>query len=281
VRLVEEVAAPATIQEATAFMKRRPDCVPWAGGTVLSTDDDAWPQSGPVPLMDIRNLTELKGINRSSVYVEIGSAATLNAIIRLPGGLGLGMLRETCLSAGTAFTRNLATLGGNLCTTHRFMSCMPVLYCMDASLELREHGAQRWYGLGRLVDENGKPRPLNGALLTRVRIPQASWSTWAVRPIGTYRYPHPQAATFAAAARFEHGALAELRIASAGSVLVRERAIELSLVGKKLPLQNRDVEDFAQGLLDKAIALGSAGDFAERIAGLAAAFLDRAPEEAL
>lgn len=280
-RLVEEVAAPATMQEAAAFLKRRPYSVPWAGGTVLATDDAAWPSGGPASILDIRNLSELKGISRTATYVELGSAATLSAVIRLPGGLGLGMLREACLSAGTAFTRNLAIIGGNLCTAHRFMSCMPALYCMDASLELREHGGSRWYGLNRLVDERGRPRPMNGQLLTRVRVPQSAWSAWAVRPLGQKRYPHPDAGTFVAAARFEHGTLAELRLAASGSVLLRDRGLELSLVGRKIPLQIREIEDFAQGLLDKADELNADPGFARLSAALAAAFLERAPEEAL
>lgn len=280
-RRVDEVSAPASLAEAMGFLKRKPACVPWAGGTGLMTQAEFWESSGSHAVMDLRGIPELGGVSRSSHYIEIGAAVSMSTVLALPRGIGLGMLRESCLSTGTAFVRNLATVGGNVCARHRFMSCMPALSCMDAAIEIRDHGGPRWSSVNRLVGDDGRPRFPAGAILTRIRIPVSSWSSWAVRSMGGARYPNPDAAAFAAAARFDAGAVAEIRLAAAGAFLIRDRSVEMSLIGRRLPLAARESSAAAAALSAKARDLGSGSTFVDQVESYARSFLERAPEESL
>jgi len=281
VRRIEDVSAPSSLAEAMAFLRRRPGAVPWAGGTALMTDPGTWDRPGGPSILDLGGIPELRGVTRSARYVELGAMVSLSAILALPRGIGLGMLRECCLSVGTAFTRAMATLGGNLCARHRFMSCTPVLSCMDAALELRDATGSRWSSVNRLVGEDGRPRFPEGSLLTRVRVPVARWSSWALRQMGEARYPHPGAAVFVGAARFEGGAIAELRIAAAGLRLVRDRSMEMSLIGRRLPLSRKESSTAGSSLAMKALELEADRDFAGLLESYTVSFLQRAPEEAL
>lgn len=285
-----DVSSPSTVQEAVSVLKRDPNAIPWAGGSYLALQAEAEPGASPgvprgvpqgVSIIDLGNISELKGISRTSNYIEIGALSTLNEILALPGGIGIGLLKDACLGIGTGFTRNMATIGGNLAVSDRFMSTIAALYCLDASIEIREHGSSRWYGLNRLIDEMGRPRKQEPMILSRIRIPGNSWTTWATRPIGPHLYPHPSSANFAAAIRFEKNTITELRMAGAGMFFLRDRTVELSFVGKKLPFTAKDFDECREAYIARANEQNINMEFTDSFISLACRFLELAPEEIL
>ena len=132
---VDEVASPVTMQEALAFLKRRPDAVLWAGGTLLMIDPGSWPRAVSSGVMDIHRIPELSQIYRSDRHVELGACVPLSRLLAIPKRSILGPLKTAALRVGGRATRNLATLGGNIASARRFMSCFPALSCMDATVE--------------------------------------------------------------------------------------------------------------------------------------------------
>lgn len=278
--LVDEVAAPATLPEAMAFLKRRPGAVPWAGGTLLMTDRGALPGNRPVTVLDVHGLPELGTVSRSDRYLELGACVTLARMLDLPSGVEMAPLRLAASGIGTSSVRDLATIGGNLGSRRAFMSCFPALSCMDAAVELRDAAGVRWSSVHRLVGEDGRPRFPEATLLTRVRVPVGPWDAVVVRPVGPAFFPDPDAATFCAAARISKGALTDVRLAAAGAFLVRDRELEMSLTGKKAPAPRRIAEAAGRSLGDRAVELGAGEEFAGRLAGLACEFLLQCQEAA-
>jgi len=250
---VDEVAAPQTVAEALAILKRRPDAVPWAGGTLLMTVESAAFGDKPASLLDLGGIAELTVINRSDRYLELGACVSLSAILALPRSLSLEPLRGAAGLVGTASVRNLATIGGNVAARGSFMTCFSALACMDAAMEIRDASGSRWSSIHTLVDEDGRPRFPRAALLTRIRVPTAPWDAASVHPLGMAPRGEAYPATFAAAARFEKETISELRLLAAGKRLVRDRALELSLVGKRLPLSAKDVDAARSAARDEAI----------------------------
>ena len=239
---VDDVAAPQSMAEAIAFMKTHPRTVPWAGGTLLSTRNDRHEGEKPVSILDLDGIPELSVINRSDRYIELGSCVSLSSILSLPAMVPLRPLREAARLVGTATIRNLATIGGNLAARDSFMTCFAALACMDAAVEIRDAGGTRWTSIHALINDDDRPGFPTASLLTRVRIPTLPWDSVSVCRLGQLMQGEPCQATFVAAARFERDTLSELRLLAAGLRIVRDRTLELALVGKKLPLSTRDIE---------------------------------------
>ncbi len=279
--LVEEVAAPQTLAEAMAVLKRRPDAIPWAGGTLLLGHEDGGREGRPLSIIDLGAIPELRAVSRTDRYLELGACVTLASLLELPANLPLEPLRTAARLVGTATIRNLATLGGNVAAKDRFMNCFAALACMDAAIELRDPGGARWVSIHVLVDAEGEPSLPEATLISRVRVPVSPWDAAVLRPVGEPARGDRFAPTFAATARFEKETISELRILAAAGRLVRDRGLELSLVGKRLPLSQKDV-DTAKGALHAAAdAAGLSEGAASRIASYAEAFLADALERAI
>jgi CO/xanthine dehydrogenase FAD-binding subunit len=278
---VDDVAAPQTLAEAISILKRRPEVIPWAGGTLLMTIGDEAGGGKPVSVLDLGRIPELSVVSRSDRYLEIGACVSLSTILALPPSLSLQPLRSAAGFIGTATVRNLATIGGNIASRNSFMSCFSALVCMDAAVELRDASGSRWSGMHALMNEDNRPRFPSASLLTRIRIPTAPWDATVLYRLGEATSQEPYAASFAAAARFEKEMISELRIVAAGRRIVRDRALELSLVGKRLPISQKDAE--AARAVAKARAMeagfgdGTAGLYGEYLA----AFLSGVQEEGL
>ncbi|MBN1519971.1 MAG: FAD binding domain-containing protein [Spirochaetales bacterium] len=278
---IDDVARPATVQEAVASLKRRPDAILWAGGTLLMSDPSCIPADRLVSIVDIGRLPELAGIHRTERYVEVGAAVTLASLLALPKPALLGPLAMAAAAVGTASVRNLATLGGTIACRNRFMSCFAALSCMDAAVELRDPRGVRWHGIHKLVGPGNRPAFPEASMLTRVRLPHLSWDAVVVRALGDPPYPHPDASTFAACARIEQGVLADLRVAVSGRILVRDRSLEMTLAGRRLPLSRREIGSFSSDMAASALALSIPPDISSRLEAYVSAFLDHPEEYAL
>ncbi|HUW68938.1 MAG TPA: FAD binding domain-containing protein [bacterium] len=239
---VEDVAAPQSLAEAIAFMKRRPQAMPWAGGTLIMTKGDRSGDDRPVSILDLHGIPELTAVHRSDRFLELGACVTLSTILSLPDSLALDPLREGIRSIATASVRNLATIGGNVSAHDFFMTCFSALACMDAAVELRDTTGARWAGIHTLIGEDGRPAFPVSTIMTRIRIPSLHWDFATIRRLGEQTRGEPCPASFSAAARVEKGTIMELRLVAAGRTIVRDRSLELSLIGQRLPLTPKLIE---------------------------------------
>jgi len=270
---VEDVAAPQTIAEAIAFIKRRPEAMPWAGGTLLMNHADRPGDDRPMSILDLHGIPELTAIHRSDRFLELGACVTLSAILSLPESLALDPLREGIRSIATASVRNLATIGGNISARDYFMTCFPALACMDAAVELRDGLGARWMGIHALIGDDGRPAFPDATLLTRIRIPTLHWDRATIRELGEQARGEPCPASFAAAARVEKGTIMELRLVAAGRTIVRDRNLELSLIGQRLPLSQKMIETAQTAAVDMARDSDFDAARANRYGSAVAAFL--------
>jgi CO/xanthine dehydrogenase FAD-binding subunit len=276
---IDEIAAPKSLQEAIAVLKRRPNAIPWAGGTLIQTTTIGMDSERPASILDLGGIAELTLINRSDRYLELGACVTLSAILSLPKSLSLEPLRGAAALIGTATVRNLATIGGNIGSRESFMTCFSALACLDASLELRDANGSRWSGIHALIDDENRPRFPKSTLLTRIRIPTSSWDATAIHRLGEAPRGEAYPASFAAAARFEKGTISELRLVAAGARIVRDRELEASLIGKRLPLGSKDIEETQSKAYQKALDIGFDEAAADHYGAYVAAFLSDVQEE--
>jgi len=135
-----------------------------------------------------------------------------------------------------------------LCAKERRLSLFPVLFILDARIELRENGGSRWLPINRFSLPDGELDIGSTEVLTRVRIPLGEWNIDCFRSLSAGSVARDDALSFCGLAWAERGVLSDFRFAygSVGKYLIRNREIEAELVSQKLPLQTRELDAVCQ-----------------------------------
>ena len=242
--LVSEIHYPKDLAEALDVLGKQPGALLYAGGTDILREQGGRGLSLPPVVICIHAVPELRRAGLTERFLEIGACVTLGEALELGENALPALLAQALQSAGSPSIRNLATIGGNLACRERFMDAWPALACLDALIELRDQGGSAWMNVNRLAGADGRPAFPEGALLTRVRVPIERWDAAILRKVGHRDYPAPDTAVFALAARAEKGILSEFRLAYAGERALRLRDIETKIIGRALPLSDRERASF-------------------------------------
>jgi CO/xanthine dehydrogenase FAD-binding subunit len=253
--LASELFFPESVPELLDLIQHQPGAALYAGGTEILRGQSEPYARLPRELISMAGLPELRQISLTERFVEIGAAVTMAEILELRENALPELFSLAVRGIGNPAIRSLATVGGNLATRSRFMDTWPALACLDALVELRRATGSRWINVNRLAGPDGLPDFPQGELLARVRIPLERWDYAVLRKVGVKDYPAKETAVFALASRSEKGILSEFRLAFAGERALRLRDIEGSLVGRRLPLEPRQLASFAAAYREAAAEL--------------------------
>ncbi len=235
------VFVPTTLAEAIQIVKRNPRIPLWAGGTwwaqgrsTPEQDDDQL--EGPHgAILTLHAIRELKRVVRSEIHVDVGAAVVV-ARLREAGSRFLPpVLLRALERTGPPPVRNLATLGGAVCIPDQILPVTLVLQLLDTRLDLRRGGRGHTLALA-----NFRPNP--GDILTRLRIPLTEWSNWSLNSFGTIWPRGDNSLTVAAVAHVEKGSVQEFRLGLLinGETILRLREAEMDILGRPVPLTERD-----------------------------------------
>ncbi|MEI6877037.1 MAG: FAD binding domain-containing protein, partial [Spirochaetota bacterium] len=200
----------------------------------------------------IDGLAELRTVNLTERFIDIGAALTLTEMLELKEGTFPMALTETLRGIATPSIRNLATIGGNLATRRRFMDAWAVLACLEALVELRDGAGSRWMNINRLIDAGANPSFPAGSLMTRVRMPIDTWTVSVVRKTGNKHWPALNSGIFVLLAKIDKGIVASFRMVWAGEKALRFPELEKRLLGKRLPLERRERSSLRDEYLEAA-----------------------------
>ncbi len=223
-------------------LSRYPDALIYAGGTDYLRDQADLEISFPREVLSVSGIPELRQINLTERFLEIGAAVPLSEILELKENAVPALLTDALKGIAAPAIRNLATLGGNIASGSRFMDAWAPLACLDSLVEARDELGARWINVNRLVSPEGRPAVPKAALITRIRIPMDPWDISAFRKIGPKNYPCPETAAFAFAARSDKGIISDFRLAFAGEKALRLKEIENRILGMRLPLSTKDAK---------------------------------------
>ena len=231
---LSQVFFPAAFQELFSTWSRLPDAVLCAGGTGFVRAQEK-KEGGPSrPVISLDRMEELKKISRTERYLEIGSAVKLSQLINL-GKIVPEAITRCLLLIADPQVRNQATIGGNICFPSRKLDASVPMIALDAQYELRTAQSSRWVSAARFSS------PAAGELLVRIRVPLEPWTfTW-------YRKLHNAGGgAILFIMRNEKNILTNIRIVCGGTVILRDKNSETMLLGKRLPLDRKDAEAFAE-----------------------------------
>ena len=249
----DELIVPGSLGEALQLLRHHSDIGIWGGGTW-------WLQQSPEVrtgrrILALHAVRELRRVVRTGHHVEIGATVPAGRLL----GAGRRFLPAVALDAirrvGPPPVRNVATLGGAVAIPETILPVTAALQLIDTSVELRRQGNSRWVSMGQFRDPSGTLRIAPGEVVTRLRIPLRTWTHWMIH---TYGAPYPAgrpSLTLVGAASMDKTGIDEFRFALLvdGRRQIRLREAETDLVGRAVPLTERDWRTIIASLEDNPI----------------------------
>jgi CO/xanthine dehydrogenase FAD-binding subunit len=239
-----QVFFPSSFQELFTAWNRFPGASPFAGGTGFIRG-----QGGPIlrlpsVILSLDKLEELHRITRTERYLEIGAMVPLNRIIRL-GKIVPEVLIRCLKNISGVQLRNIATIGGNICFPERRLDTSAPLVALDAHYELRGAQISRWISASRFSSLPGPTALKPQELLTRIRIPLDHWN-YSIYKKFTDSSPELSGGAVVFIVKTQKSTLTDIRVVFKTDTILRDKNSEAILVGKQLPLNQRDAEDFLE-----------------------------------
>jgi len=177
--LLREVsyARPATVDEAVSLLSEHDGARALAGGQTL-VNVMKQRAASPDVLVDLAGLDELRTIAVSGATLEIGSMATLSALIRSSEvEVTRPILAEVAATVADVQVRNRGTLGGNICVNDPTNHFPPLLVALGASMTIRSPAGERTVPADEFFVGVFETVVREGDLLTRISIPAGGKGT--------------------------------------------------------------------------------------------------------
>jgi xanthine dehydrogenase iron-sulfur cluster and FAD-binding subunit A len=180
------VTRPSSLFDALARLAADHSLRPIAGGTDVMVELAAGAASAERPLLDIRGLDELRGVEVDRNTLVLGALTTFAELRASPIVRGaLPVLAEAAASVGAAQVRHRGTIGGNCVTASPAGDLLPVLLATDAWLEVAGVHGRRLVAADAFWTGYRRTALAPGELLVGVRIPLVPGRRVRFRKVGT------------------------------------------------------------------------------------------------
>ena len=203
----------------------------------------------PEKFISVFGIKELSQIVRHERFIDVGPGTTLSELLNIGQTHLPQILCEALNCVANPQIRNVATVGGNICNTDYKLTLFAPLMALDARLEFKNQTETRNENIKYF---KGVP---DGFILSNIRIPILQPELSIFRRIGPEQKIDHQSASFAFLADMERNTLLNVHLAFAGPFTFYSKDFENSLMGKRLPLSQREIsqiEDFVHQEFDKA-----------------------------
>ena len=195
-------------------------------------------KSLPEKTLSVRDIPELKVIDKHERYIDFGTAVTLAEIEELGEANLPPCLYKAITTISNPRVRALASLGGNICTKGFFNTLYAPLLALDARLEFQNENESLFQSISRFEEIP------NGMLLSKIRLPIEEWEVAFFRRLGPSNSLNELSASFVFLANSQKNQISDLRLAMAGSFKFRDTNLENKLIGAHLPLSQTTISNF-------------------------------------
>jgi CO/xanthine dehydrogenase FAD-binding subunit len=195
----------------------------------------------PQIIISADNLAELHNISRTERYIETGSMVSLNQILKLDKAVPEALRQAFDCLYGRPL-RGILSIGGIICQTSDLEPLAAALIALDVRCELRTASQSRWISARRLTGAGKQGVFYPQEILYRVRIPLEQWDFTLCRRFDSVNEDETGFIVFLA--RIQNDILSDVRIVFSGLSVIHDKNCETSLIGKKLPLTQKDAAAF-------------------------------------
>lgn len=228
---------PKTLPDALSVLARA-DVMPIAGGTNVIADLRAG-KHGPVVLVDLSRLAELRGVRRENGHVVVGGGTTITELLRDPLiAQHAPALAQAAQVFANPLIRNRATVAGNLVDASPAADTAPPLLALGAEVELASAAGTRRIPLADFLVGVRRTLRRPDELLTAVIWPiPGERSASVFRKLGLRKADAISVLSAAVAVTFDGAgrcACARIALGAVAPRPLRAAAAEAVLAGKKL-----------------------------------------------
>ncbi|MDR2864128.1 MAG: FAD binding domain-containing protein [Spirochaetaceae bacterium] len=244
--IINQVFYPSSTNELCNDWNKVPDAIIFGGGVSRLKKQTDRLFLLPKALLSMDNIGELRKIDRTERYLEIGSMVNLNRIALL-GKIVPEALSLSLKSTGTFLLRNLMTVGSCICKRSTTEPLIASLVALDSRYEFKTENSSRWISASYFSTVPDKEDIFHfHEYLARIRIPLEIWHYTHCRDFSTKESGDSGNEFAVFLARMQKDILCELRLIFSGTSILRDRESELTLIGKKLPLDKKTISNFIE-----------------------------------
>ncbi len=162
---MRDVLIPLSFDDLWESFSLYPDSRVYGGGTDLLLRLGAQDSPGS-PLICLERLADLQEVRDEGEMVFIGSGCKLGRLLRNTIILShFPVLAQALSVLGSPPIRNMATIGGNICTASPAGDTLPPLYVLGAAVELKSIESSRLLPLRRFIKGPGQVALQPGEIL--------------------------------------------------------------------------------------------------------------------
>ena len=229
---MRKVFVPKSYEQLWDIWEKYPDAQVYAGGTDFFFEMHIG-ERNPLVMICLERIKELNGIELKGNNIIIGSGTTFstmltNSILQTY----FPIIISTISRIGSPLIRNMATIGGNICTASPIGDTLPPLYILDTNLEICSKNNIRYIFLKDFIKESGiidlKPKEILSKLI--IKIPE-EYNIHHFEKIGKRKALACTIVSIAALLKKEKGIITAARIAwgGVGPTVIRDKSIEQCL----------------------------------------------------
>jgi CO/xanthine dehydrogenase FAD-binding subunit len=180
---------------------------------------------------------ECNFIEKTERYIDFGSGISLTSILNLGKNRIPSFFYQALKTVANPLVRNLATVTGNICTKNFYNTLYAPLLAVDAKLEIRDYLESKFVPLRKFEKLNPNQ------FITKIRLPIIDWDIEIFNRLGPMNELIDVSASYTFLARTEKDRLEDLRIAFCGKIKVCSQELEDQLIGCRLPIKEKEIED--------------------------------------
>jgi xanthine dehydrogenase FAD-binding subunit len=231
-----------------------PEALVYAGGTDLLVKLRQG-LVNPPSFLCLERIEELKGIQEHGDEVLIGACSTHTDLLESPIiRSNFSVLTKALQVLGSPPTRNMGTIGGNICTASPAADTLPPLYILEAEVEIRSKNVSRRMALREFILGPGKTCLQTGEIVSGIWVRKVpKYNIHHFEKVGQRKALAIAIVSLAAILKVSNsGIIEKARLAwgSVGPTIITSTQVEEALIGQPLSLETLQK---AKGLIDEAV----------------------------
>ena len=172
--------SPDRLEDALTLLDAHPDARLIAGGTDLLVRLRR--EASDAMLISLDRVAALLGIeevDEDGAMLAIGATTRIDELARSPLLADRApLLQRAARGFAAPAIRNMATIGGNLCTASPAGDCLPPLYALGAQVELVSLAGRRRLPIADFILGPGRSALARGEIVARVLLPARDRFAW-------------------------------------------------------------------------------------------------------
>jgi CO/xanthine dehydrogenase FAD-binding subunit len=242
-----EAYRPETLNDALDILSKE-SCTILAGGTDLMVQRSRGSSVLPSfekPVIFISHLKELQRLSKEDDGIHIGAGAILSDIMR--SDIVPEVFKEMIGKMASPPTRNMASIGGNICNASPAGDTLPYLYAMNADVVLKRLKGERKISISDFISGPKKTVLESNEIMTEIIIPEKEFQINSYTRLGQRKGMSLTKVSFLGMADIENNKIIDIRIAlgSVAPKIVRSKDIEQDIIGKNINDINSKCKDMA------------------------------------